>query len=124
MTVRFLMFSFTLSMAVFAAGCSPDCAATCEARNGCQGAVKQDCAKTCDNADTLNDLADCGDQFDDLLICFEDQEDVCVSGVQCETKAAQYQDCIAGYCINKQADRGANPLGDDQTDEACRAAGL
>jgi len=124
MTVRFLTIAWTLSMALLAAGCAPDCVSACESENGCQGAVKRDCAKDCSNAEALNDLADRGDQYDDLLVCIEDQEDVCVSGAQCQTKAEQYADCIAGYCINKQADRGGNPLPDDQTDANCRAAGL
>lgn len=104
MTVRFLTIAFTLSMAVLAAGCGPDCVAACEDQNACPNAMKTDCAQQCDKAKTLNDLADCEDQYDDLLICIEDQEDICVSHAQCDTKAAQYADCVAGWCVNHPAD--------------------
>jgi hypothetical protein len=91
-------------MALFAVGCGPDCVAACEDQNACPGAVKSDCAQVCDKAKTLNDLADCEDQYDDLLVCIQDQEDVCKTGVQCESKAEQYQDCVLGYCINHAQD--------------------
>ena len=104
MTVKLLTMALTLSMAVLVTGCGPDCVAACESQNGCAGAQKQDCAAVCEKAEKVNELANCEDQYDDLLICIEDQDDICKTAAQCAQKSIDYQDCVAGYCINNPAD--------------------
>ena len=137
MTVRNLTTIAMLAVAAFATGCAGgDCDALCKEMNACDGAAMQDwqmvpgqppgpldCAKVC-ATDVLNEKASCEDQFDELWKCVSNRDDVCQAQYGCEDRFDFYADCLAGYCINKQADRGLNPLGDDQTDKDCTALGL
>jgi len=125
MTARNLKMVWIFAAATFAAGCGHDCVALCEETNGCEGVtMKVDCAANCENWEALNEPASCEDQFDDYLTCIENQDDMCKEGEQCESKINDYNDCLRGYCINLQADKGINPLPDDQTDTNCQALGM
>jgi hypothetical protein len=104
MTVKLLTMALTLSLAALAVGCSPDCVAVCEETAGCTDGPKPDCAENCEKAEKIDELANCEDQHADFLRCVEDQEDVCKTGAQCEQRAKDYLDCVAGYCINHAAD--------------------
>jgi hypothetical protein len=124
MTAKTLKMVWILAAASFAVGCGHDCVALCEEGNSCEGAIKADCAKACETYESVAEPASCEDQFDDLLTCQANQDDICKEGEQCRSKQADLADCLAGYCINLQSDRGINPAGDDQTDPDCRALGL
>jgi hypothetical protein len=124
MTARNLTMVWIFAAATFAAGCGHDCVALCEEGNACEGAAKIDCAANCENYESLAEPASCEDQLDDLLTCQENQDDVCKEGEQCRSKALDLDDCLRGYCINLQADKGINPVGDDQTDPACKALAM
>lgn len=105
MNIKTLTLIWTLAVAAFAAGCSPDCVALCEDRKGCANADKAtNCQDSCDFAEKVNDKAACNEQYMDLLDCYDRQEDVCRTGAQCDKKLAEYSDCVAGYCINHAQD--------------------
>ena len=115
----------TLTLSLWVLGCSPDCTSICEEANGCPGAAKQNCADQCAAQEAVNPKGYCEDQFDDLLQCLDNREDICATGAKvCEKRYAQYNDCVLGYCFSQQVDRGANPAGDDQKDADCRTLGL
>jgi hypothetical protein len=124
MTAKTLKMVWILAVATFVVGCGHDCVALCEEGNSCPGAIKVDCANSCQTWESLNEPASCEDQYDDYLTCIENQDDMCKEGEQCNSKIADYADCLAGYCINLQTDRGINPANDDQTDADCKAIGL
>jgi hypothetical protein len=65
------------AMALFAVGCGPDCEGMCEERNECDGAMKQDCEKVCEDGEKEAEKAGCEDQYDDYLSCLDDQDDLC-----------------------------------------------
>jgi hypothetical protein len=124
MTVRTLTTIAMLAVAAFASGCgSPDCEGLCKEMNGCEGAVAIDCAQAC-ATEALNEKASCEDQFDEVWTCVGNRDDVCQAQYVCEPRFGFYADCLAGYCINQQADHGVNPAGDDQADADCAKLGL
>ena len=122
MTVRLLTIAGMLA-ALLAAGCAPDCASGCEMQNSClpPGSTPVDCATFCGE---INEAGNCEDQLDDLLTCVDRQDDYCRTHYQCETKVADHVDCLAGYCLSMQADKGFDPMPNDQTDPNCTALGL
>ena len=124
MTVRSLKTLVMLAAVAIAGGCAgPDCPSLCSQVNSCEGATPIDCGTQC-ATEALNDKASCQDQFDDAWSCVEKRDDICQAPYACQPRFELYLDCVAGYCINKQADFGVNPAPDDQTDPDCAAFGI
>jgi len=115
----------TLALVFIAIGCGPDCVSLCEEGNGCPGAVKVNCADACAAQEAVNPKGYCEDQFDDLLQCLDNREDICETGAAvCAKRLENYRDCVGGYCLSTQGDKGVNPMPDDQTDADCRTLGM
>ncbi|HEX6765513.1 MAG TPA: hypothetical protein VF103_08555 [Polyangiaceae bacterium] len=99
MNLKKLMTVPMLAMALFAVGCGPDCEGNCEDSAKCDGSplADVDCGDYCSKVEDLNDKAGCGDQFDDLLSCASDQDDIC-KGDACSSESKAYSDCFGKYC--------------------------
>ena len=97
MTLRKLTIVPMLALALFATGCGDDCVSLCEDANECEGAEKvDDCDKECEDAKKAAEDAGCEDQFDDLLSCASDQDDVCKPDENaCSSEAEAFVKCMS-----------------------------
>src|SRR5687768_1557521 len=81
MTLRKLTIVPMLAMALFAVGCGPDCESLCEDAKECENATDEqkdmDCAKDCEDGEKLVEEKGCEDQYDDVLSCRGDVDDIC-----------------------------------------------
>jgi hypothetical protein len=86
-----------LAMALFAVGCGADCESLCEDTQECEGAEKVDCAKQCEETEKAVEKAGCEDQYDDVLSCASDQDDVCKPDEDaCKSELSAFTKCMAG----------------------------
>jgi hypothetical protein len=86
-----------LAMALFAVGCGPDCESQCEDLNECEGAEKRDCAKECEELEKQVEDKGCEDQYDDLLSCGDDQDDICKPAANaCSSESEAFAKCMGG----------------------------
>ena len=85
--------------ALFAVACGPDCEDLCDKEKKCEGSSLSDvdCGSYCEKIEDLNEKAGCEDQFDDLLSCADDADDLC-KGDACESESTKYGDCFGKYC--------------------------
>ena len=84
-----------LAMALFAVGCGPDCESQCEDAQECEGAEKEDCAKGCEELEKPVEKAGCEDQYDDLLSCSGDIDDICKPPANpCESENKAFGKCM------------------------------
>ena len=90
-------------LAGLATACGNDCVDGCEDKKDCADATAEqkaeDCDKACDDLEELSDSADCSDQFDDLMSCGSDIDDVCKPPENaCNTEGEAFFTCITKYC--------------------------
>lgn len=80
-------------------GCGgASCEGVCEDAKACPNGNKDlDCAKSCSDAESLNAAAGCSSQYDDLVSCQGDSDDVCATG-NCNAEAAAYVACTLDFC--------------------------
>jgi len=93
-------------LAFLVAGCGADCVSLCEDRKECEGADRdQDCADHCEEVVSLVEKASCEDQYDELLSCESEQDDICRSDENaCTTESNEYSACLAEYCTDHLLD--------------------
>jgi hypothetical protein len=101
MNLKKLMTVPTLAMALFAVGCGADCESLCEDDQNCADSALADvnCADYCKKVEDLNEKAGCKDQFDDLLSCSSDQDDICKYD-GCSPEDMAYRQCQVTYCMD------------------------
>ena len=98
------MMLFLLTVVAFAltmTGCGGySCEDACKKGNSCSGATQEDCAASCDKASKLNDKSGCGDKYDALLSCADDNQDkICdTNSTACSSEGIAYAACITTYC--------------------------
>jgi len=99
MTLKNALVSFGLMafIGAFTVGCGADCESLCEDGNECEGAVKNDdCAGSCEKAEKAAEDAGCSDEYDDLVSCAGDQDDVCKPEEgACSSELTAYSKCAA-----------------------------
>jgi hypothetical protein len=101
MTLRKLTIVPMLALAMFATGCGDDCESLCEDGQECEGVEKEDCAKNCEELEKLNEKAGCEDQYDDLVSCIADEDDICkVDENTCASEGGKYGECLLEYCTD------------------------
>ena len=93
-------------LASFTIGCGVDCMSLCEDRKECEGADRdKDCAGECEQLESLAEKAGCEDQFDDMVVCEGEQDDICRADENaCDSETKAYTDCIAVYCADHLMD--------------------
>jgi hypothetical protein len=93
-------------LAFFAIGCGVDCLSLCEDKKECEGADRdKDCAGECEQIESLVEKASCEDQYDDLLGCEGEQDDLCRADENaCDSETKAYADCITEYCLEHLTD--------------------
>ncbi|MCC6554575.1 MAG: hypothetical protein IT372_16470 [Polyangiaceae bacterium] len=99
MTFKNALVSFGLMafIGAFTVGCGADCEGMCEDAKECEGAADTgDCAKACEDAEKAAEDKGCSDQYDDLLSCMDDQDDICTAGTGCTSEATAYGTCLSG----------------------------
>jgi len=92
---------FFCTLPLVACGDDYSCKDYCEAGNSCDGVTQEDCDAMCSNIDKLNDKADCGGEFDDVLSCVKDNEDeICDENSNaCDDEMGKWVGCGIGYCM-------------------------
>jgi hypothetical protein len=98
--------AWIVTLAFLALGCGADCMSLCEDRKECKGADRdEDCSVDCNELESLVEKASCEDQFDDLLACEGEQEDICRADENaCDAESQAYSDCITEYCTDHLTD--------------------
>jgi hypothetical protein len=98
MTLRKLAIVPMLALVMFATGCGDDCESVCEARNGCADVEREeDCSKACEDDAREAEDADCEDQYDEVVSCVSDQDDVCDEaklGEACRSEFTAFNECM------------------------------
>jgi hypothetical protein len=86
-----------LAMALFAVGCGADCESLCEDAKECDGAEQDvDCAKSCEDAQKAAEDAGCEDEYDDVVSCAGDQDDICKPDADaCKSESEAFGKCLA-----------------------------
>jgi hypothetical protein len=99
--MNFYKFLIVPFLAVAVTACGNDCKSACEDGNECPGVTtKVDCDDQCDKGEKLAEDADCSDQYDDLVGCFADQDDICKPAADaCKAELTAASACITPYCI-------------------------
>ena len=101
-----------LALAGMATACGNKCKSTCEDAKDCAGADKStDCDKECDDADKNADTQGCSDQYDDVVSCISDLDDICKFD---PTKDCLSQETALGACSQKYCTAHAS-------DASCKA---
>lgn len=100
MDLRKLILVPALALSAFITGCGDDCTSVCEDSKDCADADKStDCDKACDESKKAADEAGCSDQYDDLLSCLSDIDDLCKSdGTECIKETLALSSCTLKYC--------------------------
>jgi hypothetical protein len=97
MTLRKLTMVPMLALALFAVGCGDDCVSACEDGQECEGVEKVDCEKECEDGAKAAEDAGCEDQYDELMSCVADQDDVCdieALAKACSSEGSAFQKCV------------------------------
>jgi hypothetical protein len=92
--------SLIVVLAALAVGCGADCVSLCEDRKECEGADRdRDCAAWCKGIESDAEEASCEDEWDDLVACESEQDDICRADENaCDSETKAYSDCRAEYC--------------------------
>lgn len=95
-----LMVPLVASLAVLT-GCGASCDSVCDDAQGCPGATKANCDDACGKSETLAEDAGCSDQYDDMIDCLGDMNDICSEkDPSCDSKISAYMGCALPYCMN------------------------
>src|SRR5262245_60417752 len=96
MNLRKFMIVPMFSLALFAVGCGPDCESLCEDANECEGVEKKaDCEKECEEGEKLVEEKGCEDQYDDVISCRGDLDDICKPPADaCKSENAALNKCL------------------------------
>lgn len=87
------------ALAFSAFGCRWDCNTLCENNKDCKAADQsEDCDKTCEHTEQLNEDAQCEDPYNEYLNCSSNVADICRVGDACESEAIKWTDCLTKYC--------------------------
>ena len=87
------------ALALVAAGCGPDCESQCEDRNACEGTQAKDCDRYCEGLQEDIENESCEDQYDALLECTSDLDDICEAPADaCASEESVFNECM-GYEI-------------------------
>jgi len=91
-------------------GCKPSCEGLCDdARDeDCKNSDHDGCIQLCTMADDMKDDTDkCSSEFDDLISCVGEQDDVCDfyetdsdtgKRKKCNSELTDYAECVVEYC--------------------------
>ena len=95
MNLKKFMIVPMFATALFAVGCGPDCESLCEDAKECKGADKDaDCGKQCDEAQKDAEKLGCEDEYDDVVSCIGDQDDICkIDEDACKSENAALAKC-------------------------------
>jgi hypothetical protein len=109
LVVPFLCFTSLL-------GCSGDCESMCDKAQDedCKGAADHDyCIGVCTAADDMKEDTDkCSSEFDDLVSCANDADDICdvfetdsdtYKRKKCNSELEDYVDCLTDYCKDHES---------------------
>jgi len=92
-------FLFAALLALLGIGCNRDCEDICEDIKDCDNGDKSiDCATNCESTKKLNELAGCEDQYEELLNCEGNTDDICRVGDSCEAQQNKWSTCRTAYC--------------------------
>jgi len=110
MSFKSLMLVVPFSLAVLV-GCGPTCEGMCDQakEDDCKNADHDGCIQLCTMADDMKEDTDkCSSEFDDLVSCFNDADDICDAFEtddegklkKCNSEVKDYTECFAEYCAD------------------------
>jgi hypothetical protein len=103
MTWKKLILVPFLALTPVLVGCGADCEDVCEKSNEeCDGA-DADCSKTCSDLEEQAEKAGCEDEFDDVVSCGDDANDICDDS-SCDSELEAYGKCVVSYCTSHQTE--------------------
>jgi hypothetical protein len=96
-------------LAGLATACGDDCVSACEDGKECAEASEEqkaaDCDKQCEDGEKLAEKMGCEDEYDDLVSCYSDIDDICKpSETDCATEGAAAFACQLKYCTAHEDD--------------------
>jgi hypothetical protein len=102
MNFKKILFVPLLALLPAITACGNNCSDVCEDQKKCKDAnASANCDDFCDKGDDLADNADCKDQWDDVIDCGADQDDVCSdTDKSCDAKFTAFFTCVTPYCSN------------------------
>lgn len=98
---------------LYAIGCAPDCRLLCERREeaNCEGDVDNpDCEYQCKHEEDLVANAGCESEYDDLITCVDELDDICemfpepcdtgehCKDPECDNETEDLFECYDDYC--------------------------
>ena len=112
MPLRTLTSTFGILCALLAFGCQPDCRLMCEEieEADCAGGSTPDCESQCKHDQDLVTNAGCEADYDALLACYDDLENICdafelcstadtsCDEPECDNEVEDLADCYVDYC--------------------------
>jgi hypothetical protein len=82
-------------------GGGADCGSLCEEGQNCPDADPAvDCAQSCADVERLTEAAGCNGEYQTLLDCAADVNDVCMSTDECYSETRLYADCVVPFCTD------------------------
>ena len=101
MTFKSLLIIPLLAAIPVVTGCGGSCDSVCDDAQDCPGATKVNCDDACGKSETLAEDAGCSDQYDDMINCLGDMNDICSDkDTSCDSKVSAYVGCALPYCMN------------------------
>jgi hypothetical protein len=113
---------------LLAIGCGTDCRLLCERREeaNCEGdADAPDCEYQCKHEEDLVTNAGCESEYDDVLTCIDELDDICdmfppvcdpgahCKDPECDNEIKDLNDCYSDYCTdhphNNECETGLAP---------------
>jgi hypothetical protein len=92
-------------------GCKPSCEGMCDdaQEEDCKNADHDSCIQLCAMAEDMKDDTDkCSSEFDDLVSCMNDADDICDvyetndegKLKKCNSEVSDYTECLGDYCAD------------------------
>ena len=82
--------------------CGYSCENLCEDMADCSGSEQNpdDCDPQCEILERVNEDSECEDEYDELLSCASELEDICDEDDQekCSDELTDYSDCRVDFC--------------------------
>jgi len=93
-------------LALLGPGCGADCESLCEESRACSsfdGDTNTSCGQECDQAEAFMEAFGCADQYDEMMTCAGDLDDICQIRDMVTTPCAGPSDAL-GTCMGDAFD--------------------
>ena len=102
MRLHRLCLGFFLGASLALTGCGYSCTNWCEDHTEeCKDddTNPDDCSPICEIIERRNDDMECDDEFDEVMSCIGDLDDICdADDDKCQKEQENYSDCVVDFC--------------------------